>query len=57
MVSSGRPQVGELLLVAVLIVNINFPGDGITTTSNHQYVLQLDSTNKSKNRSNCSQIG
>ena len=56
MVSSGRPQVGELLLVAILIVNINFPGDGITTTSNHQYVLQLDGTNISKNRSDSSQL-
>ena len=55
---SRSPQVGELLLVANLIVNINSPGDGVpnTTTSKHHYVLQLDGTNKSKNRSDSSQL-
>ena len=58
MVNSGCKQVGELLLVAVLIVNINSPGDGhtsTTTTSNHNYVLQLD-TLYVKNRSDSSQL-
>ena len=50
-VNSGCQQIGELLLVAVLIVNINSPGDGhtsTTSTSKHQYVLQLDGTSSSK---------